>query len=124
MLPDLQPHIEAAQRAARFRRQLDAAAAGRLEPSEARALVVVEQGIDPAPARMRLIAWEDLMADRGCRVDARRQRFEIALNALGRAAWRSPRTPSAAEVEQRLSAIAYMERARDRIDLPAGEVEP
>ena len=124
MLPELQPHIAAAQRAARFRRQLQDAIAGRLAPADAMALVTAHADIPPAPARMRLIAWEDLMVARGRRVDARRMRFEIARKDLGTAAWQVDGRPSAGEVEHRMAELEYLERARDRLDMPAGEVEP
>ena len=125
MLPELQPHIAAAQRAARFRRQLQDAIAGRLAPADAMALVTAHADIPPAPARMRLIAWEDLMVARGHRIDARRMRFEIALRELGSATVESlAPIPTRADVDHRVTELEYLERARDRLDMPAGEVEP
>lgn len=129
MLPDLQPHIEAARAAARARldQRLDTIlrdAAGPdvpLPSDSARALVVVAPGVALARPHVRLRAWAALAAARGHAVDTRRVRFEIALIALRHAPLADDTIAAAGH---RLIERAYLERARDRIDLPAGEVAP
>ena len=102
--------------------RLGGALLGALGPGALRGLVLAAPGVAVAPPPVRLLAWSHLAAQRGARVDERRVRYQIALAALGAAVPRPGATMD--EVLHMIARIDFMERARDRIDLPAGEVTP